>query len=266
MAEGTSYTFNAWDNHSAILDPTTKAVTQTMGSIPLLIQHHAIKLMQIIKSQGGAVICNGQPLTRTVREWAAQGQKAGGRGGANLHFIENSESEARRMHTHLFTPISLTRYGGDLYDLDPLYNNTCAVGRDAFYGGHGQGLGGSFKLSPCVGANIADHLDYGVVSFLYDGMFYNKTTPTILSEMFPITPHRIGEGIVVGTERIITKISGKYSLANLKADAPLIVFTYKNGFLGSRICCGAGIVRVVLAHGEVAIIREATHTEVQDAQ
>ena len=31
MGEGTSYTFNAWDNHSAVLDPVTKEVLQTMG-------------------------------------------------------------------------------------------------------------------------------------------------------------------------------------------------------------------------------------------
>ena len=49
MAEGTSYTFGTWDNHSAILHPETKAVTQTMGSIPLLIQHHAIKTMQMVR-------------------------------------------------------------------------------------------------------------------------------------------------------------------------------------------------------------------------
>ena len=106
MGEGTSYTFNAWDNHSAVLDPVTKEVLQTMGNIPLLIQHHALTLMQIIKDAGGAIIANGQPKTRTVREWAARGQQAGGRGGANLHFIENGESEARRMYTHMFTPIS----------------------------------------------------------------------------------------------------------------------------------------------------------------
>ena len=52
MAEGTSYTFGTWDNHSAILHPETKAVTQTMGSIPLLIQHHAIKTMQMVRPHG----------------------------------------------------------------------------------------------------------------------------------------------------------------------------------------------------------------------
>ena len=174
MGEGTSYTFGTFDNRSAVLHPITKAVVRAIGNIPLLIQHHAITTMKIVKDAGGAIVCNGQPRTRTVREWAARGQQAGGQGGANLHFIENSESQARRTHTHFFTPLSLTRYGGDLYDLDPLYNSTCTVGRDACANGctccckqgnrscdyirHGLGVQGSFNLSSCVGRNIEDHV------------------------------------------------------------------------------------------------------------
>ena len=35
-----------------------------MGAIPLLIQHHAIKTMQMIKDRGGVIVANGQPMTR----------------------------------------------------------------------------------------------------------------------------------------------------------------------------------------------------------
>ena len=101
----------------------------------------------------------------------------------------------------------LTRYGGDLYDLDPLYNNTCTSGRDACaegcecccaqsnsscdYAAHGLGLAGSFNLTTCVGANTHDHLDYGVTSFLYDGAFARGSRPTILAEMFPVRHGRL---------------------------------------------------------------------------
>ena len=181
------------------------------------------------------------------------------------------------MYTHMFTPISLTRYGGDLYDLDPLYNNTCTSGRDACaegcecccaqsnsscdYAAHGLGLSGSFNLTTCVGANTHDHLDYGVTSFLYDGAFARGSRPTILAEMFPITPKRLGRGIVVGQERVVTKLSGSYSLPELPAAAALIVLTYSEGLLDSRVCCAVGSAEVKLERGQVAIIRQATPDE-----
>ena len=113
-------------------------------------------------------------------------------------------------------------------------------------------LGPGFNLSSCVGQNINDHLDYGVLPFLYDGLFFNSSTPTILSEMFPITAHRIGNGFVEGKERIVTKIGGTYSLP---ASGPLVVFIYVNGLLTRQFSSSADRVQVTLAQGEVAIIR-----------
>ena len=34
--------------------------------------------------------------------------------------------------------------------------------------------------------------------------------PTITSQMFPITPLELHQGYIIGKERIVTKVSGKY--------------------------------------------------------
>ena len=81
-----------------------------------------------VKDAGGSMIANGQPGTRTLREYCRAGKSgtvAGGPAGANLHFREDSP-QFGAVHTHLFTPISLNRYGGQRQDLDPKYNKTFA--------------------------------------------------------------------------------------------------------------------------------------------
>ena len=72
------------------------------------------------------------------------------------------------MWTHLFTPIALTRYGGQRKDLDPKYNSTCRA---------------PLTLSDCLGRDVYDHLDYGVLPYLYDGLFSNSTNETILTRL-----------------------------------------------------------------------------------
>ena len=60
----------------------------------------------------------------------------------------------------------------------------------------------------CVGRNIGDSLDFGVTTFLYDGLFRNDGTNNILHDMYPLTARRLGEGLIVGRERVITKKNG----------------------------------------------------------
>jgi hypothetical protein len=143
-ASATAYTFgdNTWDNHSALLDPTSKAVAQKMGSICLLTQEHEMLLMKMIKDNNGSMVFNSQPTTRTLRRYGVRGQRAGGQGGANLHFLEDSE-ETRVQFAHLFTPLTLNRYGAQVRDLDPKYNGTCENATD---------------LTKCTGGNIMDNL------------------------------------------------------------------------------------------------------------
>eukprot|EP01048_Picozoa_sp_COSAG05_P009259 COSAG05_NODE_748_length_7561_cov_2.742562_2_plen_278_part_00 len=187
-----------------MLDPLTKAVKAVMGSIVLLTQEHEIKLMGILKQANGSMNANGQPATRTLREYCRAGPGgstiAGGAAGASLHAKEDGE-QATATHTHLFTPISFNRYGGQRHDLDPKYNASCS--------GVDGGRRG-YMSAACVGRNIGDSLDFGVTTMLYDGLFPNisSSDTSILHAMFPLTARRLGEGLIVGRERLITKKNG----------------------------------------------------------
>lgn len=187
-----------------MLDPLTKAVKAVMGSIVLLTQEHEIKLMGILKQANGSMNANGQPATRTLREYCRAGPGgstiAGGAAGASLHAKEDGE-QATATHTHLFTPISFNRYGGQRHDPDPKYNASCS--------GVDGGRRG-YMSAACVGRNIGDSLDFGVTTMLYDGLFPNisSSDTSILHAMFPLTARRLGEGLIVGRERLITKKNG----------------------------------------------------------
>ena len=204
LSAGDSYTFSAWDRFSGTIYPASKNVMRAMGSIVLMTQEHEINLINMLRDQNRSLIANGQPATRTLREAlrvGATGSMAGGPGGASLHFREDSPPQAGATHTHLFTPMTLNRYGGQRMDLDPECN--------AFCDGTDGGSRG-FMNSVCVGRNIGDSLDFGTTTFLYDGMFHNDASAktSILHALFPLTARRLDEGLIVGRERVVTKKNG----------------------------------------------------------
>ena len=189
-----------------------------MAHITLLSQEQEIRLAEIVKQANGAMVFNDQPMSRTFRTYAQRGGIAGGRGGANLHFIEGSQ-ECRMRSTHLHTPISLLRYGQQLQDKDPKYMETCTLCQP----------GSDRHLPGCVWQNVLDHLDYGVLPYLYDGLFPKSPTPNILAQLFPITVQEIGPGLVSGKERIVTRHPGvEYGFG---PGVPLDVYTYDKGVL-----------------------------------
>ena len=53
-------------------------------------------------------------------------------------------------------------------------------------------------------------LNYGCVYHWYNDMTVSPTHKTITSQMFPITPLEIHAGYLIGEERIVTKLSGRY--------------------------------------------------------
>lgn len=59
-------------------------------------------------------------------------------------------------------------------------------------------------------ATMLAALDYGCVYHWYNDMTVTPTHPTITSHMFPITPLELHRGYIIGEERIITKVSGKF--------------------------------------------------------
>lgn len=59
-------------------------------------------------------------------------------------------------------------------------------------------------------ATMLAALDYGSVYHWYNDMTVTPTHPTLTSHMFPITPMELHRGYIIGEERIVTKVSGKY--------------------------------------------------------
>eukprot|EP01043_Picozoa_sp_COSAG02_P061135 COSAG02_NODE_8146_length_2690_cov_3.119259_1_plen_740_part_00 len=195
MLNNVGYTFDAsgelWDNVSVVMDPSTLTATRRAASLILLTQEHELSMLQKVRSHGGMMVYNGPPVTRSWTnavnsDWA-------------MYFAEDGE-QCRVRFLHLSTPIALTRYSGGDTDIDPKYNATCK---------------GTSDVSTCIAANILANLDYGVLPFLYDGLFSNGTGPNVLEHMFPIEVLQIEPGVVWGTNRIVTSKSGSFGFAAL---------------------------------------------------
>ena len=114
----------------------------------------------------------------------------------------------RANHVQLFTPIMLTRYGGNKHDPDPRYNYTTEC----------PGPSASERkicfsdLCRCFN----DHLDFGTLSMSYGALWHNGSDNSTVGQenvyghMMPTTAIEIGEGFVLGRERTVTKRSGVY--------------------------------------------------------
>ena len=230
-----------WDNRTVFLDKNYAVRDAPLpSSLVLLGDAFEIELARFIDERGGIMICNGAPETRS---WLRNALTA------KLPTINENENSRmwRALHTQLYTPIMLTRYGGNKRDSDPRYNHTAdcpgptAVQRRICY------------TAPCL--SFSDHLDYGVLSMTYGSLWKNDTRDNVYSQMVPTTPIEIGEGFVIGLERIVTKRSGTYTAPRTTADV----------FTGSTIyryqqCLkmsdekGGLTVNLQLAAGEIAIV------------
>jgi hypothetical protein len=115
-----TYGDDRWDNHSAFLDPKTLSVRAKVGSIVLLTHENEMRMYEGLIGRPGDkfMVANGAPQTRSWFElMAAHPRRAA--------VCENENSQAWSIvHTQLYTPVGLTRYGGNLRDLDPRYNHT----------------------------------------------------------------------------------------------------------------------------------------------
>ena len=50
-----------------------------------------------------------------------------------------------------------------------------------------------------------------VLSFSYDGLWGNSSTPTCYEQMVPMTATKLGRGFLIGKERVVSKVSGNYT-------------------------------------------------------
>lgn len=250
MLNNVGYTFDTsgelWDNASVVMDPSTLTATRRAASLILLTQEHELNMLRKVRTHGGMMVYNGPPVTRSWTnavnsDWA-------------MYFAEDGE-QCRVRFLHLSTPIALTRYSGGDTDVDPKYNATCK---------------GTSDVSTCIAANILANLDYGVLPFLYDGLFRNGTGPNVLEHMFPIEVLRIEPGVVWGTNRIVTSKSGSYGFASLDSNGEatprpvsgaagatkaskqhVTTFLYYQGFLIRNHSVAGAVAQVEMVPGSV---------------
>ena len=100
--------------------------------------------------------------------------------------------------------------------------------------------------------NILNHLDSGVLSEQYGSLLpKHNDTPTILSRLFPFQVIELGDGFVIGTEKVLTKASGVFKNG---AAVGATVFVYEDCFLVATATAGeAAVEGVVIGKGEVRI-------------
>ena len=205
-----SYTFDQYDGVSVMMDRNNN-LTATVAHIGLLKDALELELWRdITVRHGGFLLANGAPQTRTWIEAMV------GAASPSVHFSENS-IEHRALQVQVYTPLMLNRYQnlprGN--DDDPKYDD---IGAD-------------------VWANVMAHLDQGVISFGYDGMWRNSSVPTCYEQMVPITVKQLGRGFIIGQERVISKVNRSFvpppqPAALTKRRAPAAtVYYYTKGLL-----------------------------------
>jgi hypothetical protein len=272
-SSASSYTSSRWDGFSVLLDADTKAVTTKLGSVPLIRLQHKVRMLEAIRKHNGVLLLNGAPVTRTFREAAMRAGR-----GRVLAEVE-AEQESFAFQTHLFTPVSmrlsecaahatsvcirallliivgafcfsqmmLNRLPGPSYatDLDVRYNATCtACAAPASEGAH------------CFERSISDHLQNGVLTFVYSTMWKNGSAETINHRLFPFDVAKIGAGVVSGPRKLVTKNSGTHILPVTNSSEELEVSVYHFGTLVRRVrpSDGSDKVRLALVSDEIAIV------------
>jgi hypothetical protein len=235
--------FNNWDGVSVVVEPRTLEAVRGAQSLVLLTQQHELAMLRRTRQRGGTMLYNGAPITRTWVDAVASGDA--------MYFAETGE-QCRARFMHLSTPIALTRDSSQTSDLDPKYQETCHNTKD---------------VAACLSANIIANLDYGVLSFLYDGLFKEGSGPNLLEHMFPIDVLHIEPHTVWGVDRIVTSSSGVYGFAQidnrgyalptLDGDSGMTVYTYRSGALRNttKVAAGGDGAGITLQEGtDVAVI------------
>jgi hypothetical protein len=150
----------------------------------------------------------------------------------------------------------LSRPPGQCAEPDPKYfRNTSAEYGTA-----------DIEFDPIIGCgaqcwNIMNHLDEGVLTELDGAPLINSTAPsTIMTHLFPITPIELGPGFVIGTDKVITKVSGVFQNSSAQTAT---VFLYKDCLqVAEASSGGATVAGVHIRRGEVTLQLHPAHAAV----
>ena len=99
-------------------------------------------------------------------------------------------------------------------------------------------------------------LDFGVLMTNLNGLLHNNSRPTHWEQLYPITPRTLGDGYVMGVERVVSKTSGTFNWQGGQSDTSVSarVFSYESCYLRSEKVVAGPEVSLLLSPGELAII------------
>lgn len=169
----TEYHFGEpWDGVTGDIHPKTHALSGLKTSVALVTLPWRLRMVEMFAKSGLRLIANGGGgYTQTMTEQFVKNKF--------LAFMETG-SVTNLNCSHLSTPIGLGDHITERNELD------------------------------CY-RNMVRFLDFGSVYYYYHQQVEPFTRPTLSRYMFPITPHTLGEGYIIGEERILTNRSGYYS-------------------------------------------------------
>lgn len=88
-------TFNAWDGHSAVMDPKTGQLLRKFGILPILSDGIFEKVIEKVEARDAMIQFNGAPSTATRQNRAS-----------TQSFVETQWNIANTYRTHLSTPLA----------------------------------------------------------------------------------------------------------------------------------------------------------------
>ncbi|MBC7287028.1 MAG: hypothetical protein H5T86_03080, partial [Armatimonadetes bacterium] len=184
MSRGThAYDYGRWDGHTVDIDPETGQIVRRYAYVAVASASSRRRLVQEILRRGKTVVTNGPAAS-----WRLQ----------DLPIYRFMETQGYNVE-------------GDGIPDQPVL----ATGQL----GSPIGLGHQWQWhnSPQAGRyfvrTIVAHLRYGLTYY-----YYGTTIPDgagsyeIVTHMFPITPVQLGEGFIVGKERVVTCVSKSFRL------------------------------------------------------
>ncbi len=197
LRDGVSY--DRWDGYSITMDKTGK-ITSKIYNYAITGATARMEIVKKVTSRGGQVLTNGHPVTRE--------EQSTGR----LSFAE--------MENDVCNPISFL-------DKKPPEMRYQAMGH----------LASPIILNLRPGRHTSDQalmarvLTKGIIIALRNGVlpyYYGTKIPTsgpnaggfeVANWLFPFTPVKLGEGVLVGKERTVVCVSGTYKVGGAKAPA-----------------------------------------------
>ncbi len=163
-----------WDGVSADIDPQTHQITRLKSSVTLLTQPWRLKQVDRIMAAKKYLIINGAPTTDSMLKAMANYKVP--------RFTETG-SITNCLGMHLYSPIALGDHVTERTDVD------------------------CYRW-------MLQALNFGCVYYWYSDQVVCHIHPNLGSYMFPITPVELGEGYIIGKERILTAKSGLFSFGD----------------------------------------------------